>query len=129
MKLPDLSDFDEARVLEYHGHADAIVAAASHAKLRYLDVDLSHADDKATLFMELARGLELPEHFGNNFDALADSLEDRDWLGKSGCVIRLGHAAHYRKTHPNDWHTLEEILSEASTFWCERHRPFWVLIN
>ncbi len=129
MKLPDLSDIDEARVLEYHGHADAIVAAASHAKLRYLNVDLSHADDKATLFTALAKGLELPEHFGNNFDALADSLEDRDWLGKSGCVIRLGHATHYRKTHPNDWHTLEEILSEASTFWRERHLPFWVLIS
>jgi RNAse (barnase) inhibitor barstar len=129
MKLPDLSHFDEASVLEYHGHADAIVAAASHAKLRYLDVDLSHADDKATLFTALAKGLALPEHFGNNFDALADSLEDRDWLGKRGCVIRLGHAPHYRKTHPNDWHTLEEILSEAATFWRERHVPFWVLIS
>ena len=129
MKLPDLSAFDEAGVLEYHGHPDAVAAAAGHAKLRYLNVDLSHADDKATLFAALSKGLKLPEHFGNNFDALADSLEDRDWLGKSGCAIRLGHAAHYRKTHPHDWGTLEEILSEASTFWRERHLPFWVLIG
>jgi len=129
MKLPDLSAFDEARVLEYHGHADAIAAAASHTKLRYLTVDLSHANDRAALFAALAKGLELPEYFGNNFDALADALEDRDWLGKSGCIVRLGHAAHYRKTHPNDWHTLEEILSEASAFWRERHLPFWVLVN
>ena len=129
MKLPDLSDFEEAGVLEYHGHPDAVAAAASHAKLRYLNVDLSQADDKATLFAALSKGLKLPEHFGNNFDALADSLEDRDWLGKSGCAIRLGHATHYRKTHPHDWGTLEEILSEASTFWRERHLPFWVLIG
>lgn len=129
MKLPDLSDFEEAGVVEYHGHPDSVAAAASHAKLRYLSVDLSHADDKATLFAALSKGLRLPEHFGNNFDALADSLEDRDWLGKSGCAIRLGHATHYRKTHPHDWGTLEEILSEASTFWRERHLPFWVLIG
>ncbi len=75
------------------------------------------------------RGSKLPEHFGNNFDALADSLEDRDWLGKKGCAIRLGHATHYRKTHPNDWGTLEEILSEACTFWRERNLAFWVLVN
>lgn len=129
MKLPALSDFDQACVLEYHGHPEAVEAAASHAKLRYLNVDLSHADDKATLFAALSKGLELPEYFGNNFDALADSLEDRDWLGKAGCAIRLAHAAHYRKTHPNDWGTLEEIFSEASTFWRERHLPFWVLVS
>jgi hypothetical protein len=72
MKLPDLTDLEEAGVIEYHGHADAVAAAAHHAKLRYLDVDLSHADDRATLFAALAKGLALPEHFGNNFDALAD---------------------------------------------------------
>ena len=129
MKLPDLTRLDDSGVLEYHGHPDAIATAASHAKLRYLNVDLGHAEDKATLFHELAKGLKLPEHFGNNFDALADSLEDRDWIGKSGCLIRLGHATHYRKTHPNDWGTLEEILSEACTFWRERNLPFWVLVN
>lgn len=129
MKLPDLRDFDEAGVLEYHGHPDTIAAAAHHAKLRYLDVDLAHAEDKATLFAALSKGLDLPAHFGNNFDALADSLEDRDWLGKSGCAIRLGHATHYRKTHPHDWGTLEDILTEASSFWRERHVAFWVLVG
>ena len=129
MKLPDLNDIEEAGVIEYHGHADAVAAAAHHAKLRYLDVDLSHAEDRATLFAALAKGLALPEHFGNNFDALADSLEDRDWLGKSGCAIRLGHATHYRKTHPHEWSTLEEVLSEAATFWRERNRAFWVLVS
>ena len=129
MKLPDLNDVEEAGVIEYHGHADAVAAAAHHAKLRYLDVDLSHAEDRATLFAALAKGLALPEHFGKNFDALADSLEDRDWLGKAGCAIRLGHATHYRKTHPHEWSTLEDILSEASTFWRERNLPFWVLVS
>ena len=71
----------------------------------------------------------MPEYFGGNFDALADVLEDRDWLGKRGCAIRLAHAAHYRRTHPNDWRTLEEVLSEASAFWRDRHLAFWVLVS
>ena len=129
MKLPDLKAIDDACVLDYHGHPDTIAAAASDAKLRFLDVDLSHAEDRATLFEALARGLRLPDHFGKNFDALADSLEDHDWLGKTGCVIHLGHAAHYRKTHPHEWQTLDEIFGEASTFWRERHLPFWVLVG
>lgn len=129
MKLPDFTQVDEAGVIEYHGHADAIAAAASHARLRYLDADLTHAVGKASLFAALAHGLKLPEHFGNNFDALADSLEDRDWLGKTGCVIHLRHAAHYRKEHPHDWETLEEILAEAAEFWGERHLAFWVLVG
>jgi hypothetical protein len=129
MKLPDLSRYDDAGVVDYHGHADAVEAAASHAKLRYLDVDLSHAEDKATLFAALAKGLRLPDYFGANFDALADVLEDRDWLGKCGCAVRLGHATHYRKTHPSDWRTLEDIFSEAVAFWRDRHLPFWVLVS
>ena len=129
MKLPDLADFDEARVLEYHGHADAVEAAARHAKLRYLEIDLSQVHDRATLFAALAQGLRLPDYFGRNFDALADVLEDRDWIGDSGCAIRLAHAPHYRKTHPTDWRTLEDVLSEACTFWRDRHLPFWVLVG
>ena len=129
MKLPELRHYDDAGVFEYHGHAEAVEAAAREAKLRYLDVDLSRADDRATLFAALGRGLALPEYFGNNFDALADVLEDRDWLGKHGCVIRLGHATHFRKTHPNEWHTLDDILTEASAFWRERQVPFWVVVS
>jgi len=111
---------------------DTLARWESEKTAAYLSGAVASAErdpDKAKLFHELAKGLKLPEHFGNNFDALADSLEDRDWLGKSGCLIRLGHATHYRKTHPNDWSTLEEILSEACTFWRERNLAFWVLVN
>jgi hypothetical protein len=108
--------------------SDAIAAAASHAKLRYLNVDLGHAEDKATLFHELAR-IEASRAFRQQLRCARRSLEDRDWIGKTGCLIRLGHATHYRKTHPNDWSTLEGILSEACTFWRERNLAFWVLVN
>jgi RNAse (barnase) inhibitor barstar len=128
MRLPDLSEASEAGVVEHHGTADALAHAAAAAKLRYLAVDLAKADSKSVLLAALAKGLRLPEHFGNNWDALADTLEDRDWLGKGGVVIRLAHSAQYRKAHPQDWNTLEELLSEAAEYWKELHVAFWVFV-
>src|SRR5437763_308549 len=74
------------------------------------------------------RALKLTEHFGHNFDALADVLEDRDWLGKKGVVVTLLHAQAYRTGHPTEWHTLEELFAEACEYWRERQVPFWVFL-
>jgi RNAse (barnase) inhibitor barstar len=128
MKAPDLSNIDDAGVVPWTGAVDPLKAAASHAHLRYAAVDLSKAKDRATLFAELDRTLKLPEHFGHNWDALADVLEDRDWLGRHGIVIALTHATGYRKEHPTEWTTLEDILGEACEFWKERHAAFWVFV-
>ena len=78
---------------------------------------------------DLGKGLKLPEHFGNNWDALADCLEDDDWLGNHGIAIVFRHAAAYRKSYRVDWETLADILSEASEYWQERHKPFWVFVG
>jgi RNAse (barnase) inhibitor barstar len=128
MKVPNLAAFADAGVREWSGPADGLKSAASQARLTLSTIDLAKAKDKATLFGQLDRALALPDHFGHNWDALADVLEDRDWLGKQGRVIVLSGAAPYRKDHPTEWRTLEEILSEASEFWQERHVPFWVFV-
>lgn len=128
MKVPDLSSYDDAGVRDWKGAVEPLKSAASHASLGYAAIDLARARDKATLFAEIDRALALPDHFGHNWDALADVLEDRDWLGKHGRVVVLAHAAAYRKDHPTDWGMLEEILGEASEFWQERHVPFWVFV-
>ena len=128
MKPPDLSVIDNAGVEEWTGGVDPLKVAASHAHLRFASVDLSKAKDRATLFAELDRALKLPEHFGHNWDALADVLEDREWLGRHGIVIALTHSNGYRREHPTEWSTLEEILGEAAEFWKERHAAFWVFV-
>lgn len=128
MKPPDLASVDDAGVHPWTGATEPLKTAAAHAHLKFTAVDLGKAKDRATLFAELDRALALPDHFGHNFDALADVLEDRDWLGKHGRTIALTHAAVYRKDHPNDWATVEEIFAEAADFWRERHVPFWVFV-
>ena len=128
MKAPDLAVVDDAGVHPWTGATDALKSAAAHAHLKFAVADLGKARDRATLFAELDRALKLPDHFGHNFDALADVLEDREWLGTTGRVIALAHAAGYRKEHPNDWATLEELLAEAAEFWKERHVGFWTFV-
>jgi len=128
MKVPDLASLDDCGLREWKGPVEPIRTAAAHAGLGFAQVDLAKAKDKATLFAELDRALALPDHFGHNWDALADVLEDRDWLGKRGRAVVLAHALAYRKDHPTDARMLEEILGEASEFWQERHVPFWIFV-
>ncbi len=129
MKLPDLAVCDEAGVRDWHGDFDTVKTAAGAAKLLFRSVDAAHADSKSALLAALAKGLKLPEHFGDNWDALADCLEDGEWLGSHGMVIAIRHAAHYQKAHASDWETLSDILSEAAEYWRERHKPFWVFVH
>lgn len=129
MKLPDLNDLEVAGVHAWSGNAQTLSAAATAAKLRYFSADLKGVDSKSALLAAVARGLKLPEHFGNNWDALADCVEDGEWLGRSGCVIGLAHAGAYRKAHGADWTTFEDILAEAADYWRERHKPFWVFVS
>lgn len=126
MKAPDLASVDDAGVQPWAGSAEPLKTAAAHAHLKFSPVDLTHAKDRTALFAELDRALKLPEHFGHNWDALADVLEDRDWLGKAGRVIAFSGTATYRRDHPTDWTMLEDILAEASEFWKERHVAFWI---
>jgi len=128
MKLPDLSVPTDAGLHEWNGACDSIKTAAAAAKLRYATVDLHGVGGKSELLSALEKGLKLPAHFGDNWDALADCLEDGDWLGGHGMAIVLRHTGAYGKAYRTDWETLSEILGEAAEYWQERHKPFWVFV-
>ena len=128
MSIPDLSQASDAGLREWSGSPDALKSAAAAAKLRFCAIDLHGVGNKDELMAALDKGLKLPDHFGSNWDALADTFEDGDWLGKHGIVIVLRHAAAYRKAHAVDWETLTDILSEAAEYWHDLHKPFWVFV-
>ena len=129
MNVPDLSQAADAGVRDWSGSPDALKSAASAAKLRFCSVDLHGIGSKSELMASLAKGLKLPEHFGSNWDALADSLEDSDWLGSHGIAVVLRHSGPYRKAHAADWETLTDIFSEAAEYWHDLHKPFWVFVG
>ena len=131
MKLPDLAVFDDAGVRDWSGDLDTVKAAAAAAKL-----GLSFGRRRATptararFWRRWRKGLKLPEHFGNNWDALADCLEDGDWLGSHGMVIAIRHAAQLPQgARGRLGNALSDILNEAAEYWRERHKPFWVFVH
>ena len=97
MKAPDLTSIEEAGVHAWSGALEPLKSAAAAAHLKLATADLARAKDKASLFAELDRSLGLPDHFGHNWDALADVLEDRDWLGKTGRAIVFTGSAAFRR--------------------------------
>ena len=129
MKVPDLTDLEQAGVHAWTGDVAALAPAAASGSFRYYAADLHGVASKVDLMKALAKGLKLPAHFGSNWDALADSLEDEDWMGDSGAVVVLQHSAPYRKAHAQDWTTLEDILAEAADYWRELKKPFWVFVH
>jgi hypothetical protein len=129
MKIPNLVDLEQSGLHAWQGDSGPLSAAAEAAQLRYRAADLTGVNSKADLMKALASGLGLPAHFGNNWDALADSLEDDEWLGRRGAVVVLEHAGGYRKAHARDWSTLEDILAEAADYWRDLKRPLWVFVH
>ena len=129
MKVPELTDLEQAGVHAWNGDAHALGSAATAGGFRHYVADLQAVNSKADLMKALAKGLKLPEHFGSNWDALADSLEDEEWLGHSGAVVVLQHSGPYRKAHAQDWTTLEDIFAEAADYWRDLRKPFWVFVH
>lgn len=105
---------------------EAAAHAAGHALFR---LDLAHVASKSTLLDTFAQALAFPEHFGHNWDALADCLADLAWHPAKGYVLVLEHSDAYARAHRQDWHTLVSVLESAAENWQEAQRPFRVLTD
>ncbi|MET8562991.1 barstar family protein [Streptomyces flaveolus] len=80
-------------------------------------LDLDGVTDKAGLMDRAARALSLPDWFGRNWDALADSLSDPSvWPGEAGggglLVVVRGWEG-YAKQRPQEWQTAQEVFTHA----------------
>ncbi|MFJ5532103.1 barstar family protein [Streptomyces sp. NPDC093261] len=81
-------------------------------------LDLDGVADKAAFMERVALALDLPDWFGRNWDALADSLTDLT-VWPDGAVERglllvvLGWRA-YARERPEEWRIAEEVFSEAA---------------
>jgi hypothetical protein len=64
----------------------------------------------------IADALRLPETAGRNLDAMVDSLRDLAtwWPGSERVVLLLHHAESLVESDLPGWHTLTEVLREAS---------------
>lgn len=80
-------------------------------------LDLGGVGDKAGLMDRVVRALALPDWFGRNWDALADSLSDLSvWpqeAGGKGLLVVVTGWQDYAKARPEEWETAQEVFAHA----------------
>ncbi|MFJ6087646.1 barstar family protein [Streptomyces sp. NPDC092369] len=80
-------------------------------------LDLEGVTDKAGLMDRCARALALPDWFGRNWDALADSLSDHtvwpDGAVEQGLLIVVRNWRPYAEARPGEWRTAVDVFGEA----------------
>jgi RNAse (barnase) inhibitor barstar len=80
-------------------------------------LDLDGVGDKAGLMDRVARALALPDWFGRNWDALADSLSDHtvwpEGAVERGLLIVVRGWQAYAEARPQEWRTAQEVFTEA----------------
>ncbi|MEU6669939.1 barstar family protein [Streptomyces sp. NPDC046727] len=81
-------------------------------------LDLDGVTGKADLMDRAARALALPDWFGRNWDALADSLSDHTvWpeaAVRQGLLIVVRGWRAYAEAEPDEWRIAEEVFAEAA---------------
>lgn len=96
------------------------LAAAEEAGWTTVRLDLDGVRSKAELMRRCGEALRVPEWFGGNWDALADSLIDLSWLPQApGRLVAVTSWRGYAGARPADWETLQEVLESAVEFWRE----------
>ncbi len=92
-------------------------------------VDGARCRTKDALLRELATALDFPAYFGNNWDALEESLNDLEWLPARGYVLVFRDAHHVLSTAPEERPTLVGILGSAGAEWASLHgKPFHAVL-
>ena len=80
-------------------------------------LDLDGVTDKAGLMDGVASSLRLPDWFGRNWDALADSLGDHTvWPEEAveqGLLVVVRNWRGYAKSRPEEWETAVDVFGDA----------------
>jgi hypothetical protein len=108
--------------------AAAIAALATSLGLEAIRIDLAGCQDKAGLLERIAAALGFPAWFGDNWDALYDSLADLSWRPGRGWVLILENVHELRRAAPEALDTALVIMGDAALAWKERGLPLRVLV-
>ncbi|UXY26382.1 barstar family protein [Streptomyces sp. HUAS TT20] len=85
---------------------------------RVVTLDLGGVADKAAFMDRFAQALALPDWFGRNWDALADSLGDPSFwppdAAENGLLLVVGGWLEYAAARPDEWAVALEVFTEAS---------------
>lgn len=97
------------------------MAAAAACHFHVAQLLFADQPDKAGVLDVFARELRFPDHFGHNWDALADCLGDLSWLPAPGYLLVLHNAPRELLAD-----TLLEILEDTCQHARKNGRPMRV---
>lgn len=108
--------------------SDAMVEAAETLDYEVLRIDLAACHDKAGALELIGEALQFPDWVGDNWDALADALNDLSWLPANGYLLLLEHTSAWRGRAAEDFDMLLGILNETGATWAGQDTAFWALL-
>jgi hypothetical protein len=107
----------------------ALRKAARRTHCAWIEADLHAARDKAGFLAACARQLKFPSHFGGNWDAFSDCINDLSWQAAPGHVIVFENVDILAQHAPDVLTTALEILRAAADAWRNRNATFVVLLD
>lgn len=125
-----LATLEDSGVRQIGADVRDVVNAAERLQLKVWRVDIASANGKKDMLDALATAMSFPGHFGANWDALVDCLRDLSWAGTPrGYVIVIEKCQRFHADHREIFDIATDCLAEASAFWLDQGRPFWVLLS
>jgi RNAse (barnase) inhibitor barstar len=109
--------------------AKAVARAARAAGYEYFHIDGRNIARKEQLLNAMATALDLPPHFGHNWDALEECLNDMDTSDGDGFLIHYDLVDALASSHPSELETLVEIFRDSVESWREDGTPMLVLLT
>ncbi|MBB1246294.1 barstar family protein [Streptomyces durbertensis] len=109
-----------------------VLDAARAVRWRTALTPLEGVTDKAAFLAACQSGMELPDWFGRNWDALADCLTDLSWWEEDnpeGYLFVLTGWADFAASAPEDATTATDVLTASAGFWSARDTPFVALLG
>ena len=103
--------------------------AAEAAGAAWFQADLATVTGKKDALRRIAAATGYPGTFGDNWDALADVLQDLSWRPAAAYVLHVTVAAPARAALGAEWQTLLEIVTQSAMYWKNRGKCFVVLID
>jgi hypothetical protein len=107
----------------------ALRKAAQRTHCAWLEVSLHGVRDQAGFLAACARDLKFPPHFGANWDAFSDCINDFAWEAAGGYVIVIENVEPLARQAPQAWATALEILRGAADAWRVRNKTFIVMLD
>jgi len=97
--------------------------------LVFFHVDFGRVSSKKSFLRRLARDLEFPAYFGENWDAFEECLNDMAWAPAPGYVILLENWETFARRSPGEMETARSIFEDAAASWHDDGNAFYVLLR